>query len=72
MESKDCPDCHRLSERYWELSAELARSKDELAMTRKNDAAYGTKKADVMRLQGLVKDAGIQSRTHQEIHRKSN
>ena len=40
MEPKDCSECHRLSERYWGLSAQLSRSKDELVMTRKNDPVF--------------------------------
>jgi hypothetical protein len=70
--SKECPDCHRLSELYWERSAELERSKDELARTKKNDPAYSVKKANVLRLEGLVKDARIQASNHLEIHRSSN
>jgi hypothetical protein len=69
---KDCVECQSLSERYWQLSAELARSKDELAMTPKNAAEYSDRKADVQRLQGLVKDAGIQSSNHRKLHRISN
>jgi hypothetical protein len=72
MNAKDCPDCHRLSERYWELSAKLDRSKDELTMTHKNTFEYADKKADVLRLQGLVKDARVQSANHSESHRNSN
>ena len=41
MEPKDCPECNRLRERFWEVSTELDRAKDELKMTRKTAVDYG-------------------------------
>jgi hypothetical protein len=72
MELKACPDCHRLRERLWELSAEHSRSGDEVKMTKKNAADYESKKADVQRLKGLLKDARIQLSIHTETHRVSS
>jgi len=70
MEPKDCTDCHRLRERFWEISAELDRSEDELSMTRKNAVDYAAKKADVLRLRGLFKEARVLSSNHSEEHRR--
>jgi hypothetical protein len=72
MNAKDCRECHRFSELYWDLSAELAGSKDELTMTHKNSPDYADKKAEVLRLEGLIKNLRSQSDTHKEIHRSAN
>jgi hypothetical protein len=72
MKSKDCSDCHRLRERFWDLSTDFDRAKDELIMTDKNASDYAGKKADVLRFKGLMKDALIQADNHLETQRNSN
>jgi hypothetical protein len=39
-------------------------------MTNKNSAEYREKKADVLRLQGLVKEVRSRSNGHQQTHRR--
>ena len=71
MKPKDCPECHRLRERFWEVSTELDRAKDELKMTRKTAVDYEKKSAEVRRLKGLVKQAATLSENHSVLHRDS-
>jgi hypothetical protein len=40
MESKDCPECSQLDERFWALHAECVGARDELTMTRRNHPSY--------------------------------
>ena len=54
MNTKDCPECHHLRESFWQLSAELDRSQDELKMTHKNAPEYTDRKTVVQRLQTLT------------------
>ena len=70
MNANDCTECNDLSQRTWELYAELSRSQDELTITSKNSAEYRKKKADVLRLQGLVKEVRSRSNGHQQTHRR--
>lgn len=69
IEAKDCPECHLLSEQFWQLSTELDRAKDELKMTRKTALDYERKSAEVRRLKGLFKQAVTLSANHHALHR---
>src|SRR6266851_4812990 len=66
MESKDCPECSQLRERYWALHAECVGARDELTMTRKNDPSYLLKRKELERLEALQRDAFHQSSVHRE------
>jgi hypothetical protein len=65
----DCPKCAELSERSASLYAEYLSARDELTMTRKNDPSYARKRAEVERLDGLKRDAYLQSSVHHKEHR---
>lgn len=64
VEAKDCPECARLREEGWSLYAEYVGAKDELALTRKNDPTYATKKQEMERLARLERNAFHRSTVH--------
>jgi hypothetical protein len=68
MGSRDCAECHRLSEIFWELSAMLKSAEDELKFTGNRDKTYNSKKTGVLRLRALEKNAYIKSLSHREEH----
>jgi hypothetical protein len=65
----DCQTCAQLWEQSATLYAEYVAASDDLKITRKNDVSYARKKDEVRRLDGLKRDAYLQSSLHLQEHR---
>jgi hypothetical protein len=70
---KDCQECANLRERSAELYAAFVTARDALAMTRKHDSDFVTKRKEVEQLRGQLRQAHQNENNHQsEIHGPAN
>jgi hypothetical protein len=68
MGLRDCAECHRLSDIFWDLSTMVSSAEDELKTTGRRDKTYNSKKTGVLRLRLLAEDAYGKSVGHRKEH----
>jgi hypothetical protein len=68
MGLRDCAECHRLSDIFWDLSTMVSSAEDELKITARRHKTYNSRKTSVLRLRLLAEDAYIKSISHRKEH----
>jgi hypothetical protein len=64
----ECAECARLRENSASLYAEFVAARDELAMTRKNDATHSSKRESLDHLSGRLRESYRKADFHRDQH----